>query len=142
MKLKIIISVFLMISSQVAFSQEGQPEKNKAKERGALEQSVIKVTIMYPFLEGKKFDLEYYKSKHMPMVAAILGSNLLKYTIEKGIGNGIPDSPLPFVAIGTFYVKDLGQYQKAIQPKRAAIRADFANYTDINPVIFISELVK
>ncbi len=79
----------------------------------ALEKGLIKVSVMYPYAEGKTFDMEYYETKHMPMVAGFLGSNLVKYTIEKGFASGIPNTPLPFMAIGIFYVKDLGDYQAA-----------------------------
>ncbi len=97
---------------------------------------------MYPFAEGKTFNMEYYETKHMPMVAGLLGSNLVKYTIEKGLASGIPNQPLPYMAIGTFYVKSLNEYQSAIGPNRDTIRADFANYTNIAPVILVSEVVK
>jgi len=86
--------------------------------------------------------MEYYETKHMPMVAGFLGSNLVKYTIEKGTASGIPNTPLPFMAIGSFYVKDLAAYQAAIAPNRDAIRADFPNYTNAAPVILVSEVVK
>jgi uncharacterized protein (TIGR02118 family) len=76
------------------------------------------------------------------MVAGFLGSNLVKYTIEKGIASGIPNQPLPFIAIGIFYVKNLNDYQAAIAPKRDAIRADFPNYTNIAPVILVSEVIR
>jgi hypothetical protein len=46
------------------------------------------------------------------------------------------------MAIGTFYVKSLSDYQAAIGPNRDAIRADFSNYTNISPVILVSEVVK
>ena len=76
------------------------------------------------------------------MVAAYLGQNLVKYTIEKGVASGIPNQPLPYMAIGTFYVKSVDDYKTAIGPNRDAIRADFANYTNIAPVILVSEVVK
>jgi uncharacterized protein (TIGR02118 family) len=98
--------------------------------------------VMYPFAEGKTFNMEYYESKHMPMVAAYLGSNLVKYTIEKGVASGMPNTPLPYMAIGTFYVKSLSDYQAAIAPNRDAIRADFPNYTNVTPVILVSEVVR
>lgn len=97
---------------------------------------------MYPFSEGKTFNVEYYENKHMPMVAKFLGANLVKYTIEKGLASGIPNQPLPYMAIGTFYVKDLKEYQAAIAPHRETIRADFPNYTNIAPVILVSEVVR
>jgi uncharacterized protein (TIGR02118 family) len=135
MKLKLMVSFFLLAACFTTFSQEKQ---NMA----IVEKGLIKVSIMYPFAEGKTFNMEYYETKHMPMVAALLGSNLVKYTIEKGLASGIPNQPLPFMAIGTFYVKSLSEYQAAIGPHRDAIRADFPNYTNITPIILVSEVVK
>jgi uncharacterized protein (TIGR02118 family) len=135
MKLKLIVLFFLLPACLTAFSQE---KKNITM----VEKGLIKVAVMYPYAEGKTFNMEYYESKHMPMVAAFLGSNLIKYTIEKGLASGIPNQPLPFMAIGTFYVKSLSDYQSAIGPHRDAIRADFSNYTNISPVILVSEVVK
>jgi len=135
MKLKLIVLFFLLSACLTAFSQEKQNIP-------VVEKGLIKVSVMYPYAEGKTFNMEYYESKHIPMVAAFLGSNLIKYTIEKGLSNGIPNQPLPFMAIGTFYVKSLGDYQAAIGPHRDAIRADFSNYTNISPVILVSEVVK
>jgi len=106
------------------------------------DKGLIKVTILYPFAEGKTFDMGYYETKHMPMIAGYLGSNLVRYTIEKGLSSGIPNTPLPFMAIGTFYIKSLADYQTAITPKRDSIRADITNYTNISPIILVSEVVK
>lgn len=131
MKFHLILSFLLFTTCFTAFSQEKQPEKG-----------LIKITIMYPSAAGKTFNMEYYETKHMPMVAGYLGSNLVKFTIEKGLSNGMPDQPLPYMAIGSFYVKSLQEYQAAIAPNIAAIRADFANYTNVAPVILVSEVVK
>jgi uncharacterized protein (TIGR02118 family) len=135
MKLKLIVSFFLLATCFTAFSQEKQ---NMA----VTEKGLIKISIMYPYAEGKTFNMEYYETKHMPMVTGFLGSNLIKYTIEKGLASGIANQPLPFIAIGTFYVKSLSDYQAAIGPHRDAIRADFSNYTNITPVILVSEVIK
>jgi uncharacterized protein (TIGR02118 family) len=142
MKFRLIISFLLLTVSFAAFGQEKQSRKAKKRESAVVEKGLIKVSIMYPFGEGKTFDMEYYETRHMPMVAGFLGSNLAKYTIEKGVASGIPNQPLPYMAIGTFYVKSLSDYQAAIGPNRDAIRADFPNYTDIAPVILISEVVR
>jgi uncharacterized protein (TIGR02118 family) len=125
-----------------SFGQEKQSRKAKKDSKVAEEKGLIKVSVMYPFAEGKTFDMEYYEGKHMPMVAGYLGTNLVKYTIEKGVANGIPNQPLPFMAVGTFYVKSLSDYQAAIGPNRDAIRADFQNYTNVAPIILVSEVVK
>jgi len=121
----------------VCLAALSQENKSAVSEKG-----LIKVSIMYPFAEGKTFNMDYYEKKHMPFVAGLLGANLVKYTIEKGVGSGIPNTPLPFMAIGIFYVKSLSEYQAAIAPNRDAIRADFPNYTNITPVILVSEIVR
>jgi uncharacterized protein (TIGR02118 family) len=142
MKIKLILSILLLITCLVAFSQEKQSGRTKKNSSAVVEKELIKVSILYPFAEGKTFDMEYYETKHMPMVAGFLGSNLVKYTIEKGVASGIPNTPLPFMAIGSFYIKDLAAYQAAIGPNRDAIRSDFPNYTNISPVILVSEIIR
>ena len=142
MKLKLILSFLLLSTCLVAFSQEQRPEKYKKDKLTVNEKGLIKISVMYPYAEGKTFNMEYYETKHMPMVAGFIGSNLVKYTIEKGLSSGIPNQPLPFMAIGIFYVKSLSEYQAAVAPNRDAIRADFVNYTNVTPVILVSEVVK
>lgn len=142
MKLKLILSFLLLSTCLVAFSQEQSSGKSKKTNLAVNEKGLIKISVMYPYAEGKTFNMEYYETKHMPMVAGFLGSNLVKYTIEKGISSGIPNQPLPFMAIGIFYVKSLSEYQAAVAPNRDAIRADFVNYTNVTPVILVSEVVK
>jgi uncharacterized protein (TIGR02118 family) len=142
MMFKLILSFLLLTTCFVAYSQEKESGKSQKHNIAVAEKGLIKVSVMYPYAEGKTFNMEYYETKHMPMVAGFLGSNLVKYTIEKGLSNGIPNQPLPFMAIGTFYVKSLSEYQAAIAPNRDAIRADFVNYTNVIPIILVSEVVK
>jgi uncharacterized protein (TIGR02118 family) len=142
MKFRLITTFILLVACLGAFAQEKQSRKSKKQNSAVVEKGLIKVSVMYPFAEGKTFNMEYYETKHMPMVAGYLGFNLVKYTIEKGVASGIPNQPLPFMAIGTFYVKSLSDYQAAIGPNRDAIRADFPNYTTVAPIILVSEVVK
>jgi uncharacterized protein (TIGR02118 family) len=142
MKLRLIISFLLLTASFGAFAQDKQSRKPKKENKVVEEKGLIKISVMYPFAEGNTFNMEYYEAKHMPMVAGYLGQNLVKYTIEKGLASGIPNQPLPYMAIGTFYVKNLDEYKAAIAPNRDAIRADFANYTNVAPIILVSEVVR
>ena len=142
MKCKRIVLFLLLITSLGVWGQEKQSRKAKKQNTAIEEKGLTKVSILYPFAEGKTFDIAYYETKHMPMVAGFLGSNLVKYTIEKGLASGIPNTPLPFMAIGTFYVKNLSDYQAAIGPNIDAIRADFPNYTNVAPIILVSEVIR
>ena len=101
---------------------------------------MFKVAILYPSGEDKTFDMDYYEKKHMPMVAGFLGKNLQFYEIDKGIAGRTPNDKVPFIAIGYFYITDVTEYNKAIAQHRDAVISDFKNYTNIQPVIQISEI--
>jgi uncharacterized protein (TIGR02118 family) len=101
---------------------------------------LFKVAVLYPNGEGKTFDMDYYERKHMPMVAGFLGNNLKFYEIDKGIAGRTPSDKVPYLAIGYFYIRDTAGYNKAIGQNREAILNDFKNYTNIQPIIQISEV--
>ena len=101
---------------------------------------MFKVAILYPNGEGKTFDMNYYEHKHMPMVAGFLGKNLKFYEIDNGIAGRTPNDKVPYLAVGYFYIKDVAEYNKAIGQNIDTIISDFKNYTNIQPVIQISEV--
>lgn len=101
---------------------------------------LFKVAILYANGEGKTFDMAYYESKHMPMVASFLGKNLKFYEIDKGIAGRAPTDKVPYLAVGYFYIKDIAEYNKAIGQNINTILSDFKNYTNIQPIIQISEV--
>lgn len=103
---------------------------------------MFKVTILYPNGEDKTFDMDYYEKKHMPMVAGFIGNNLQFYEIDKGIAGRTANDKVPFVAIGYFYILDVAAYNNAIAQNREAIIGDIKNYTNIQPIIQISEIKK
>lgn len=101
---------------------------------------MFKVAILYPNGEGKTFDLAYYEQKHMPMVAGFLGKNLQFYEIDKGIAGRTANDNPPYLAVGYFFIKDVAEYNKAIGQNRDTIISDFKNYTNVQPVVQISEI--
>ena len=63
------------------------------------------------------------------------------YTIDKGLAGGAPGAPLPFAAACSVYCDSVEALQAAIGPHIAEIQADIANYTDVQPVIWVSDVV-
>ena len=106
----------------------------------AIANGMFKVMILYPNGDDKTFDIDYYEKKHMPMVAGFIGSNLKFYEIDKGVAGRTPNDKAPFAAIGYFFIKDVTEYNNAIAKNRDAIVNDFKNYTNIQPVVQISEV--
>src|SRR5574339_303846 len=101
---------------------------------------IYKVAILYPNGIGKNFDMDYYEKKHMPLVAGLLGKNLKFYEIDKGVAGSTPNDDAPFIAIGYFYCYDVMEYRKAITQNIDTVINDIKNYTNIQPVIQISEI--
>jgi uncharacterized protein (TIGR02118 family) len=115
---------------------------SQTKPLATVETGMFKVTILYPNGDDKTFDMDYYEKKHMPMVAGFIGKNLKFYEIDKGIAGRAPNDKPPFAAIGYFYISDVAEYNKAIAQNRDAVISDFKNYTNIQPVVQISEIKK
>jgi uncharacterized protein (TIGR02118 family) len=113
---------------------------NQVSGQSAPTAGMFKVTILYPNGDDKTFDMDYYEKKHMPMVAGFLGSNLKFYEIDKGIAGRTPNDKAPFVATGYFYISNVAEYNKAIAQNREAVVSDFKNYTNIQPIVLISEI--
>jgi len=102
---------------------------------------MIKVSVMYPNTPGARFDHEYYRDKHMPMVKARLGAACKFYTVDKGLAGGAPGAPAPYVGMCHIYADSVEAFQKGFGPHANEIMGDITNYTDLSPVMQISEVV-
>jgi len=101
---------------------------------------MIKVSILYPGTPGSRFDVDYYLTVHMPMAARLLGTAVKEISIEIGIGGGAPNQPAPYAAIVGFTCDSVDAFMAAFNPVAGQLRGDIPNYTDIEPVIQISEI--
>jgi uncharacterized protein (TIGR02118 family) len=102
---------------------------------------MIKVSVMYPNTPGARFDHEYYRDKHMPLLKARMGDKCLSYTIDKGLAGGAPGTPAPFVGMCHFLCESVESFQAGFGPHAAEIMGDIPNYTDLTPTIQISDVV-
>jgi uncharacterized protein (TIGR02118 family) len=101
---------------------------------------MIKVSVFYPYEEGKSFDMDYYCSKHIPMVREKLGSALKGGAVEQGLGGGAPGSPPIYIAMGHLVFDSTESFQTAFGPHADSILGDIPNFTTIQPAIQISEV--
>ena len=101
---------------------------------------MIKVSVMYPNTPGSRFDHDYYRDKHLPLLKARMGDACLYYTIDKGLSGGA-DQSAPYVAMCHLYSESIEAFDSAFGPHAEEIIADIANYTDLKPIRQISEVV-
>ena len=116
--------------------------RNSSPADPKMKKGMIKVTILYPNGEGKTFDMDYYSTKHMPLAASLFGESLKAMQIDKGIAGQTPEEPVPYLAIGYFYFENMAAIQSVMVPNSTKLRADIANYTNIQPVILVSEVIQ
>lgn len=94
---------------------------------------MIKLTVSYPSGDGATFDHDYYATSHVPKCNSAFRP--ARTEIEKGIDG-------PNVAGVVFYFESMDALQGALAgPQIGDIMADVANYTNIAPVMQISEVV-
>ena len=101
---------------------------------------MIKLSVLYPNLEEKKFDLEYYLKKHMPLSISKFGDALKGVSVDYGMNGGIPGTKAPYIAMAHFIFDSVGAFVEAFQPHAAIFQGDIKNYTDVEPVYQISEV--
>ncbi len=102
---------------------------------------MITVSVLYPNAEGKSFDMAYYCDTHIPMVKAKLGRACKAVRVERGISGPQSGSRPSFVTIAHLSFDSVRSFEVAFGPHAAAIMSDIQNYTDIEPVIQISEVM-
>nr|MBK7066835.1 EthD family reductase [Deltaproteobacteria bacterium] len=102
---------------------------------------MIKVAILYPNTPGSRFDMDYYAQRHMPMVKEKMAGACTHFTIDRGLAGGAPGSPAAYAVIGQLFFESLEGFQRAFGPHAKDIAADVPNYTDVHPVLQISEVL-
>jgi uncharacterized protein (TIGR02118 family) len=99
----------------------------------------ITVTVSYPNTPGSKFDMDYYLGTHLELVGKCWGDKLISARAIKGIATPDPDMPPPYQVVAILEVESLEVLQEVLEADGAEIMGDIPNFTDVEPVIQISE---
>ena len=102
---------------------------------------MIKVSVMYPNTAGARFNHDYYRDQHMPLVKRKMGDACSHYTVDKGLAGGAPGEPATYIGMCHIFSESVESFQAGFGPHAKDIMADIPNYTDIAPVMQISEVV-
>jgi len=94
---------------------------------------MIRFSVFYPAADGATFDHDYYRDTHVPLCVETW--HPAGAEIDKAVDG-------PYVAAVHFTFDSLEVMQAALAADgTAAIRADVANYTNVEPVRQVSEVV-
>ncbi|MDX7953537.1 EthD family reductase [Lichenihabitans sp. Uapishka_5] len=99
------------------------------------------IIVLYENTAGATFDLDYYLTKHMPLVSerfARFGLKGWRVTRSAGTLDG-SDPKFSIAAILDFETPD--QFKQAVAAEGAAVFGDVPNFSNTDPVVMISEVV-
>jgi uncharacterized protein (TIGR02118 family) len=99
---------------------------------------MVRVLVLYPRGEGKKFDFDYYRDHHMPLVKERLAP--LKVEIDFGIPS--PGRPSPYIAVTHMIFESWEQLSSRYGAAAQELLADRLRFTDIETVFQISEVME
>jgi uncharacterized protein (TIGR02118 family) len=103
---------------------------------------MTKISILYPNNKGMRFDMRYYVDTHMPRSIELLSTHpgFKGVSVERGLAGAEPGTDPTYVAMCHFLFNSMQDFRKAFVPHAATLQGDMPNYTDIKPVIQVSEV--
>lgn len=102
---------------------------------------MIKLTVLYPTTSEVKFDRDYYTDQHGPLLSKLLGEAIVASDVNFGISGGSPEEPAPYVVIANLTFESLETFQNSFGANAETILADLPNFTNVQPMVQISEIL-
>lgn len=103
---------------------------------------MIRVNVFYPASQNARFDFDYYTGRHLPMVKERLQPlGLLAITVDKGVSGLAPGSPAAYLVVTSLQFGSLEALQQSLAAHGAEILGDIPNYTDVQAIMQVSEIL-
>jgi uncharacterized protein (TIGR02118 family) len=85
----------------------------------------------------------YYIEKHMPLAIELLSAHtgFRGVSVERGLSGSVPGSDAAYVAMCHFLFDSLENFMAAFAANAATLQGDMSKYTDLEPVIQVSEVL-
>lgn len=103
---------------------------------------MIVVSVFYPRSEKARFDHDYYREQHFELITRAYGDRLKHFAALQMCDDQLDGSPSPHVAAAHFMFATKEDFVEAFEQHREEIVADIQKFTDIDPVIEISDVRK
>ena len=102
--------------------------------RAQAAEPVVSLNVLYPNHDGAKFDLDYYRVTHIPLVKKVMKATSV--VLIEGVPMGA--TPVPFVMIAHIQFASAEALRAGLaDPGMADVRADIPKFTDIRPTIMM-----
>jgi uncharacterized protein (TIGR02118 family) len=99
------------------------------------------ITVLYPNRPDVKFDFDYYRSKHIPLIKRLYGKGIAKIELRRGVSTQ-DGSPVPYIAVVNIWIGSQQAFDDATAKHAQELIADVPNFTNARPTIQTDEIVK
>lgn len=100
---------------------------------------MIRVAVIYPNQQNKKFDVDYFINTHMPLVVEkYTPYGLIKAEVDSAKSKEGAQAA-PYIAIGYMMFESTKSFMHAYKSAGHEVMPDIENFTDIEPSIQVSE---
>jgi len=102
---------------------------------------MVIVSVMYPASAGAKFDIDYYRETHIPLVGARWNDcGLRDAKVLTGVGAPGDGAPAySVIALLTF--DSAADFEQAVARHGAEIIGDIPNFSSVQPVIQVNDVL-
>jgi uncharacterized protein (TIGR02118 family) len=101
---------------------------------------MIRVSVSYPTTEGQRFDHGYYQTKHCALICELLRPHgMVRLEIDMSLKNAAENSSTA-VAVAHMTFENREAFNAGMAAAGKVLAADVVNYTDIVPVVLITDI--
>lgn len=94
------------------------------------------LTILYPNSEGVRWDVEYYRTHHMPLIMRLYGQQAIKrFELRKGDKNMAGAKP-DYIGTVNIYIADAKAFEEAGKQHGQTLRDDVPHFSSVMPTAF------
>jgi uncharacterized protein (TIGR02118 family) len=108
---------------------------------GSREETMHRLTVLYPAKDGEAFNYDYYFGPHHKLIVSrFKPEGMVSCEFDKGVSDPAGDKA-PYFAIAYLKFNSLEDLQKALAKHGAEILGDIPNYTKIEPIMQVNEML-
>jgi uncharacterized protein (TIGR02118 family) len=97
------------------------------------------ITVLYPAKGNERFDFEFYRKRHIPLIQEILGKSL--HGLEVRSGQPAPDgAPPTYIAVISIWIADWPAYERAMAARAQELIDEVPLFTKVMPTIQTDEV--
>lgn len=105
-------------------------------DRGAMKVGDTCLTILYPNGEGVRWDVEKYRTGHMPLIMKLYGASAIKrFELRKGASGQTGGAP-KYIGTVNIYVANQQAFDAAGKQHGQTLRDDVPNFSSVMPEAF------